>query len=64
VQADRTTIGHPAEVGADHRGGRRSARSGTASQQAHGDGKDGGDGEVSESFATRQRKSIHGNRWR
>ena len=64
VQADRTTIGHPAEVGAGHRGCRRSARSGTTSQPAPGDGKDGGDGEVSESFATRQRKSIHGNRWR
>lgn len=63
VQADRTTIGHPAEVGADHRGGRRSRRSGTASQPAPRDRKDGGGGEVSKSFATRQRRSIHGNRW-
>lgn len=63
VQADRTTIRHPAEVSADHRGGRRSARSGTASHPATRDRKDGGGGEVSEGFATRQRRSIHGNRW-
>ena len=64
VQADRTTIGHPAEVGAGHRGCRRSARSGTASQPSTRDRKGGGSGEVSEGFATRQRRSIHGNRWR
>ena len=63
VQADRTTIGHPAEVGADHRGRRRSARCGTASQPATRDWKDDGGSEMSESFATRQRRSIHGNRW-
>lgn len=35
VQADGTPIGHPAKVGADHRGRRRSARSGTAFPTSH-----------------------------